>query len=506
MLRTLLLLCCLGWAVQASAQAPHPCGTVEGRSEWLKKYQQRPHEYRKDMDSVIFIPLTIHLLGSDNGLGYFPPSQLVAALCKLNADFLQTGLQFFVQGDIRYIPSTAWDSHSTILQGAEMMFANNVPNTLNSYFVSDPAGNCGYNLRYAGVAIRKSCAGPNDHTWAHEVGHALAIPHPFLGWEGGVSHDNSVPHNFNTPAPEFVTYDYTFFKDTLILDTLIIDTAWVERVDGSNCHFAADGFCDTSPDYLAGRWTCNNNGESTQLQTDPDGATFRSDGTLIMGYANDNCQTRFTTEQIEAMRAFLFDRRAYWISTQPPAPVIPNEAPTALFPIQGEPAQFNDVQLRWTQTANATHYVVQVSRLVNFSVLEEFMVADTTLVLSNLLTNRTYYWRVKPINNYNFCTLWSATANFVTATISSTGEGSHAGKATVYPNPVRGGQEVFVQGLVGVMSFELFSPLGIRVASAQPERSEPAVFRLPANLPSGVYYLSAETQEGSAVFRLVVSE
>lgn len=506
MLRTLLLLCGFGWAVQATAQGPHPCGTVEGRSEWLKKYQQRPHEYRKDMDSVLFIPLTIHLAGSDNGLGYFPPSQLVTALCRLNADFLQTGLQFFVDGDIRYIPNSSWDSHPTVLDGAEMMFANNVPNTLNCYFVSDPAGNCGYNLRYAGVAIRKSCAGPNDHTWAHEIGHALAIPHPFLGWEGGVSYDGSVPHNFSNPAPEFVTYDYTYFKDTLILDTLIIDTALVEKVDGSNCHLAADGFCDTSPDYLSGRWTCNAGGVSPQLQTDPDGATFRSDGTLIMGYANDACQTRFTTEQIEAMRAFLFDRRPYWISTQTPEPVIPNEAPVTLFPIQGEPAQFNAVQLTWGPTPNATRYVVQVSRLVNFSVLEEFIVADTTLFLDNLLVNRTYYWRVKPINNYNFCTIWSATANFVTAAISSTGEGGAPVKAVVFPNPVRGGQEVFVQGLAGIVRFELFSPVGMRIAAGQLEGNERAMFRLPASLPSGVYYLSAETQAGRAVFMLAVQE
>ena len=64
------------------------------------------------------------------------------------------------------------------------------------HFVSDPAGNCGYNLPYAGVAIAMGCGGPSDHTWAHEV--ITSVQHP--SWDGnGVSHDGSIAHNFSDP-------------------------------------------------------------------------------------------------------------------------------------------------------------------------------------------------------------------------------------------------------------------------------------------------------------------
>ena len=69
----------------------------------------------------------------------------------------------------------------------------------------------------------------------------------------------------------------------------------------------ATAFCDTSPDYLNFRWSCNEDSESYQLQTDPDGVNFRSDGTLIMSYSNDECANRFSEEQISAMQFSLLD-------------------------------------------------------------------------------------------------------------------------------------------------------------------------------------------------------
>ena len=257
-----------------------PCGTAPEKSAWLQKYQAAPAAYQKNLDTIIYVPLTIHLLGTDEGLGFFNYRNLMEAFCTLNEDYESANIQFYMEGEVHYIQNTAWFEHETLLEGGQMMFANNVEHTLNCYFVADPAGNCGYALPYAGLAVAKSCANPNDHTWSHEVGHALSLPHPFLGWEGGVSYDDSVPPNFNAPAPLTVTYDYTFFQDTLILDTLIIDTAYVEFVDGSNCGIAADGFCDTSPDYLANRWFCDGNMESATQQKDPSGATSKPDGTM----------------------------------------------------------------------------------------------------------------------------------------------------------------------------------------------------------------------------------
>ncbi|MEL6720383.1 MAG: metalloprotease, partial [Bacteroidota bacterium] len=350
----------------AVAQQLNPCGTIAGRSKWLQQYQAAPDRYKKGNDSTIYVPMTIHILGTNTGNGYFRMPNFLDAFCRLNTDFEGTNLHFYINNEINYINNTAWYQHDDILTGVEMMFENNVENTLNVYFVDSPAGNCGYNLPYAGIANAKSCSDPDDHTWAHEVGHALSIPHPFLGWEGGVAHDGSINHSFNNPAPREVYYDYTLFKEQLYLDTLIIDTALVELVDGSNCYEAADGFCDTEPDYVAQRWQCNADGRSPTRQTDPDGQKFNSDGSLIMGYSLDQCSSRFTPEQIAAMRANLLDQKSAWLNDQAPLGTVSTDPVVINSPFEDEITPAENIYFEWEAVENATHYIVQVSRLSSF--------------------------------------------------------------------------------------------------------------------------------------------
>jgi hypothetical protein len=502
----LILFSLSGMKTALWAQSPlHPCGTPGGKSEWLNRYQQHPAAFAKNPDSLHFVALSVQLTADNNGIGYFPTNNVLDALCRLNADFLQANIQFYVpDAQFQYLPNAAWDNHASVLEGAAMMFGNNIPNTLNTYIVTTAAGNCGYNLPYAGIALAKSCSGATSHTWAHEVGHALGLPHPFLGWEGGVSHDNSVPHNFNDPAPAQVTYNYTYFQDTLILDTLIIDTAVVELVDRSNCLIAGDGFCDTGADFLASRWTCNSNGLSAQAQTDPVGEVFRSDGTLIMSYANDACQTRFSEEQIQAMRAFLLERRTHWINqTFTPLPVSAVPA-TLLMPIMGQPSPVANTILSWSGVNNASHYLVQVSRLANFGVTEEYITTDTMLPLPVLLNNRTYHWRVRAFNSHSFCTSWSPKETFLTATIASSREFVSSTHGRIIPNPVRAGEQIRVSDAGKDAQFSLFSSSGIPVIRGwNPVAGD---LRIPEYLPPGVYYLQVIDEHGAKTYPLVVTQ
>lgn len=57
-------------------------------------------------------------------------------------------------------------------------------------------------------------------------------------------------YNYNNLVFEIIIYDYIFFQDILIEDILIIDIVYVELLDGSNCSFVVDGFCDILLDYL----------------------------------------------------------------------------------------------------------------------------------------------------------------------------------------------------------------------------------------------------------------
>ncbi len=413
-----LLLCSL----PASAQEPSkselaPCGTPRGISPWLREYAGHPQDFAADRSAdTLYVGVQVHLLAKDNGAGRFATNRMLDAFCRLNSDFAASGIRFYFKNDWNLIDSTGWYQHETIEQGIDMMLTNNVSGALNAYFAANVADNCGYNLPYAGVALSHGCSGPNDHTWAHEVGHALSLPHPFIGWEGKV-------YNFANPTPDTLTYDYTHFHDSL--ETQIpapLDTALVEYLDGSNCDIAADLICDTKPDYLSYRWDCDGQGNSLAQQKDPAGATFYSDGTLFMSYSADNCSNRFSDDQIAIMRAALLSEKADWLTTTPPQGDI-TETAELLSPIGGQLSPVNGTTLQWSAVPNATHYAVQVSRFAAFNVKElDIVTTNTSYTLGQLPNNLTWYWRVRPFNNWFSCTGMTPSATFKTSNILSASE------------------------------------------------------------------------------------
>lgn len=474
-----------------------PCGTVSGIEPWLVEFTENPGLYQRSNDTL-YVALKIHLLANNAGTGRFAPTRVVSAFKRLNEDFAASNIQFYMLGDWNNLDNTAWYNHDDIPTGIDMMFTNNVPDAVNTYFVSDPAGNCGYNLPYAGIAMSHSCSGANDHTWAHEIGHNLKLPHPFIGWEGKLF------SNFN-PTPDTLTYDYTHFHS--VPDTIVpapLDTATVEYVDQNNCTTAADRICDTKPDYLSYRWDCDANSESLVTQTDPAGATFKSDGTLFMSYSNDICSNRFSPDQIDIMRAHLLDVKFSYLHPGAPAPSV-NGVSTLISPINNELVGNQNIELNWTPVEGADRYVVQVSRFAAFTQSSfEMMVSDTTVTIPQLLINFNFYWRVRPFNSLNVGE-YSSTGTFKTVFVSSTdetAEGAWAcfpsllepGESLQLTMPgVQNGARCFVYDAMGRLMFEQELPKGVDQATI--------------NMPSqqwatGVYRLVyvGEKQSGSLSF------
>lgn len=506
-LEILILLFCLPFL--AFAQQPKPCANTEGRSDWLKAYQKTPERFEKNDSTIFQIPLTIHNVGTNAETAFLRSNALLDALCTLNQDFVQAKMNFYIEGDINRIANTAYYTHETVLDGAEMMFANNISNTLNCYVVGDPAGACGYNLPYAGIALNKGCVRPDDHTWAHEVGHAFKLPHPFLGWEGGVNHDNSVEHNYDDPAPERVLLDYTYFKDTLILDTLIIDTVWVETVERNNCHFAADGFCDTEADYLNYRWQCSSEGQSTVQQTDPMGARFTSDASLIMSYSLDECANRFSPEQIAAMRANLLDTKSNWLYNQEPLPPVEDIPVVVISPLEGEITPPENTYFEWEVVPNTTHYVFEMSRLASFAVLQmDTIVSSNSLVVDDLLEGRNYYWRIRAFNSHSFCTNISSRFSFQTGTLSSV-ESILRQDLSVYPNILTTGQSVtleFDASSSQKINIRIMNLNGRIIQNTQQRIrvGENRIILQILDLSSGVYFIQLEGEHLFATSKLLI--
>ena len=68
-----LILLLLSFPIFIYAQQWHPCGTPPYKSEWLKTYQKNPAAFANHSrnDTVIYAPITLHIVGLDNGTGLY---------------------------------------------------------------------------------------------------------------------------------------------------------------------------------------------------------------------------------------------------------------------------------------------------------------------------------------------------------------------------------------------------------------------------------------------------
>jgi len=488
-LSVLIFLC----TASLTAQTLAPCGTASHKSEWLANFQkrgidlsQRPIDFR--------IQINAHRVGNDAG-DLFNYGLMLESLAALERDYDSTRIGFAINLPVDTLRASAYNSHQSVLEGADMMFTNNRENALNIYFLNNPAGNCGYNLPYAGIAMANQCSGFSGKTISHEVGHALSLPHPFLGWEGGQNDDGSVPPDFSQPAPQSVTYDYTYFQDTLIRDTLIIDTAIVELVARTNCYEAADGFCDTPADYIASRWTCTGDGVSAQSQIDPDGQRFTSDGTLIMGYADRDCQARFSEEQKVAMEAFAQSQRPSWIRTTFDTNRVRG---TSTLELDASGVTLSADELTFTALDNATHYFIEISERRTFSSLALSAVTTANSVPldpSIFEPNELYYARIYPFNDHSFLAGMSPRMEFTVAEGTSNSKEVNVFEFSMSPNPVRAGSLLNLSVRSDISRIDWYDARGALVQ--QQQTSNINQIEVPVMLSSGVYNLMLLGEDGN---------
>ena len=477
-----------------------PCGTQAYKSPWLKQYQKNKHKYPKSVGSEIFVPLNVAIVGNDNGSGLFSETTMLESFCTLTNDFSGSEITFYLQ-TYRNILDSEFFEHNSILEGAEKMFEYDTDDAINCYFVGNPSGTCGYNLPYASIAVSSSCAGPDDHTWAHELGHQFSLPHPFLGWEGGVGSGGEVPHDFNDPAPEMVIYDYTLFQDTLILDTLIIDTAFVEYLDGSNCDIAADGFCDTKADYIAQRWACNTSGESFMAMHDPAGEKFFSDASLFMSYAFDACANRFTDEQVLAMRASIEEEDAE-ILTDGTASTgqIDGNGGIELFTPFDEGLDYEDIYFSWSEVDHADYYLFQI-RVGENGIFYDTLVQSQDVWVKELNPLIPFKWTVIPFNSSDFCNpergdLLDLTPTDVTPTRTEVLDVN----TRLVPNVISDQDFLLVESSTFFDSYSIFSLDGQELIKSDLSGNR---IELKSTLNAGIYFVRLEYQSQHITLKFI---
>lgn len=497
----MLLLASFSLTAQNQPQDQRGCGISE-KSEWLTRYQNGEIPPVGKSLATEFVPMRMVVVGDNDGLGYVDPLKLLRSFELLNSDFASTNIQFYIS-DYDFLNLNSLYDHTTTSRGSQLAAPRTQREKLNTFIVGTAGGACGYAIPSSNYLVMdKDCMGSVDRTWAHEMGHVFTLAHTFYGWESVEEISNIDPLE---PAPATLMYRGTSVQ--------------VERADSSNCTTAADGFCDTSPDYLMERWACNGNGEYRDSLTDPDSLRFAVPGMNIMSYASDVCVSAFSEEQKTAMITNLSVRNDVNSNNSGAAALAADGANmNLLFPENNVDLPASDfVELVWNKVPNADYYIVQLNGSTNFngSVQETRVVTDTSVVITEgLVANRRYYWRVRPFNRYKVNsefgdqTFRFRNGEFPTATIDATLDAA----ISVSPNPVAGGQQLRISGrdlgLSGRLTYELIDPAGRILLSRQHVAVPATGFSetiSTAALPAGVYFLRLRLDERLVTRRIVVT-
>jgi hypothetical protein len=460
------------------------CGTKDVKSEWLKKFQANLKSGESpESGDTLFVPLTVHLLGNDDSTGFYSLSALLDDICTLNKDFQAAKVQFFLPEPPNYIANTKWNNHKTYEEGADM-FDENVPNTINCFIGVSAAGNCGYDYQGTGISLARACVGKYNHTWAHEMGHELSLPHTFYGWEG---------------------QNYDFDKKPPLI---LLFGEEVELLNKSNCKKAGDGFCDTESDYISNRWTCGANQRSNQDYTDPNGEKFKVRGDYFMSYSNDACMDKFSEDQIRAMRAHLNEEKTDFLAEKNPYKPLGSQV-LQLLPLDSLKSNDSKIKFSWTSVKNASDYFLEVSRTSNFD-QKEFsgIVKDTSKTLQ-LKLGKKYYWRVKAFNLGFSCNESKRRIlNIIDPT--SINEVFKLDEFLVFPNPANSDENLTIQfnaEFSEKAKIEMFDISGklLKMNDLQINQGQNTI-SFSTGFSSGFYLLKVKTRRGEIVEKIVIAE
>lgn len=453
------------------------CGTVPTASYWemIDAIDTSLRWNYPNPENIKYVPLKIFAIGNNDGSGMVNNTRILNMLCELNNRFDSTNIRFYMIEPPQPIYNSVYYSINDQTVADQMMRGYNRNDVCNLYICDISAlGLCGYayfpgsgpgpNPRArGGIVLSTGCV--EGTTLTHEMGHYLALPHPFDGTSGFPT----------SPGSELVTRNPN-------------DTTNGRR--RANCGTAGDRFCDTEADFIGNRWGCPYRGS----QRDFNGDAYRPDGTLYMSYSSDACQNRFSNQQISTMRYTLDNFRANF--TVWPAPMNPKKgamASVGVYPPAGTvniPRNF--ARFRWTSTPNASQYLLQLSTSISFTnPVFETVVNDTTYLYTgwNLTEGRTYFWRIRPFNPNDYCGSFSSYSDFVASRGYGIGIQETAEDAgwMVYPNPSSGGSLTVAFSGMGSKSLRVVNSMGAIVREMGVRAGQTEIVL--DNFSSGVYFI-----------------
>lgn len=495
-----IILC---WSLSVQSAHAQICGTLGAEAEAIKArlLQNKAalasgRVLPRDMQ---YIPIKFHLVNKSDGSGGILLRNVLDQLCALNNDYKSFGIQFYIKDELNFINDDRLYAHHYNYRN--MMEEYRDEYAMNVWIVdnANPTGIDGYVAGYYTnskdwLVIQKDEIKSFTYTLPHEVGHFFGLLHTFNGWESAPW----TPETSSNPAP-----------------AVSPGTVPTERQDKVNCDISGDYICDTPPDYNFGAYwlDCNYNGGAK----DPAGVLVNPDESNFMGYF-DACirsEYHFSDGQKALMQTDMMnENRTYVRTAYTPDYLLFSgtsqqelPAPSATVPV------YSQVNFQWSEVEGANQYLIEISTSPSYGIAstQSFIVFENKLTVETLSPNKTYYWRIRPFNEYYTCTGNGTSKSFKTGNQTTTVQEIqelNAWRAT--PNPVQQGEPLRLAFNIG-KDFEatllllntigqVITPLGKHSFLAGNQEKLIATDALPA----GVYLLSIQTETGRSVQKVIV--
>lgn len=315
-------------------------------------------QYDPKGGATYVIPVVVHILMTNNGIGDIPDSRVTSQIDVLNADFANVTnakIQFTLAGITRtanrrwfndktdYYNTLAWDTNR---------YLNIYTNTAGGYlgYAYVPSGGGVVGQAWDGVRINYNAMGVNPayppydlgRTATHEVGHYLGLYHTFdSGCHGG------------------------------------------------NCYQAGDLICDTAPEASPNYSSCGIGSRNTCSGGGADPIEN------YMDYSTDACMDRFSAEQANRMRCTMENFR---VDLDAGTPSAPGQAGSPS-PSDGAGDVSTSTDLSWSAGNGATSadvYFGTSSTLGAGDLLGS--TSGSSMSLGGLAASSSYFWRVDSVN------------------------------------------------------------------------------------------------------------
>ena len=196
-------------------------------------------------------------------------------------------------------------------------------------------------------------------------------------------------------------------------------------------------------------------------------------------------------------------------------------APLLVLPLNGSYNQTSTVRFTWNKSLYAASYRLQVSldSLFTNMVVNDSTLTDSTIVVTNLTTNKYYWWRVNAknvIGTSPYSAVWKFGTFFVGLNQSGTEIPKEYSLYNNYPNPFNPVTKIrfdipLLRGVSkgqGVLtSLTIFDVLGREVGTLVNEQLQPGTYEVDwnaANYPSGIYYYTIKTTSFSQTKKMVL--